>query len=203
MTPGIPNRQIRASYTESTITVYQAYQTGTAEPAVEAGRFVAPFKLDRMTWIRPSFLWMAYRSGWGSKPGQERILAIEITRDGFEWALGNSCLSHYERGVHQSEAAWRASLAASPVRIQWDPERGLDLEPLHHRSLQIGLSGSAVSCYVNDWTVCIDDVTDIFSEVHTRASLNDDRAARDLLPTERPYPLDDSLRVHIGASTSP
>ncbi|WP_422570328.1 DUF4291 family protein, partial [Erwinia billingiae] len=29
-----------------------------------------------MTWIKPSFLWMMYRSGWGMKdPGQKRILA--------------------------------------------------------------------------------------------------------------------------------
>jgi len=40
-----------------------------------------------MTWIKPSFLWMMYRSGWATKPGQEHILATQITRDGFEWAL--------------------------------------------------------------------------------------------------------------------
>jgi hypothetical protein len=38
-----------------------------------------------MTWIKPSFLWMMYRCGWATKPGQERVLAIQITREGFEW----------------------------------------------------------------------------------------------------------------------
>ena len=40
-----------------------------------------------MTWIKPSFLWMMYRCGWGLKEGQETVLAVEITREGFEWAL--------------------------------------------------------------------------------------------------------------------
>ncbi|MGW3630476.1 DUF4291 family protein, partial [Streptomyces sp. NPDC005122] len=51
-----------------------------------------------MTWIKPSFLWMMYRCGWGSKEGQETVLAVEITREGFEWALRQVCLSHYARG---------------------------------------------------------------------------------------------------------
>jgi len=79
-----PQRQIRAAYTAETITVYQAYSPAIAEPAVRAGCFVAPFKRDRMTWIKPSFLWMMYRCGWATKPGQERVLAVEITRAGFE-----------------------------------------------------------------------------------------------------------------------
>ncbi|MBL8891477.1 MAG: DUF4291 family protein [Planctomycetaceae bacterium] len=29
-----------------------------AEPALKQQRFVAPFSFDRMTWIKPSFLWL-------------------------------------------------------------------------------------------------------------------------------------------------
>jgi hypothetical protein len=39
--------------------VYPAF----AEAAVAAQRFVNPFSLSRMTWIKPSFLWMMHRSG--------------------------------------------------------------------------------------------------------------------------------------------
>ncbi|HEY0697682.1 MAG TPA: DUF4291 family protein, partial [Micromonospora sp.] len=80
-------RQIRAVHTDETITVHQAYPPEIALPALTAGRFVPPFKRERMTWIKPSFLWMMYRCGWGDKPGQEHVLAVEITRVGFEWAL--------------------------------------------------------------------------------------------------------------------
>src|SRR5215472_16890782 len=116
---------VRAAYTADTITVYQAYGPQIAEPAVAAGTFVPPFSRDRMTWIKPSFGWMMHRSGWAAKPGQERILAIEISRVGFEWALARSCLSHYKAGEHDSPEAWAALKDASPVRIQWDPDRSL------------------------------------------------------------------------------
>jgi hypothetical protein len=29
---------------------------------------------------------MMYRCGWATKPGQERVPAVEISRDGFDWA---------------------------------------------------------------------------------------------------------------------
>jgi hypothetical protein len=84
---GRQKRTVRALYDESSITVYQAYPKEIAQRAVKAGTFVAPFKSDRMTWIKPSFLWMMYRSGWATKPNQEHVLSIEIARAGFEWAF--------------------------------------------------------------------------------------------------------------------
>jgi Domain of unknown function (DUF4291) len=86
-------RQIRAVHDATTIRVYQAYSDAIADSALAHGTFVSPpFKMDRMTWIKPSFLWMMYRAGWGFKDaGQRRILAIDITREGFEWALAHGC----------------------------------------------------------------------------------------------------------------
>lgn len=43
-------REIRALYTASTITVYQAYSPELGLPAVRKGRFPAAWKRDRMTW---------------------------------------------------------------------------------------------------------------------------------------------------------
>lgn len=97
--------EIRAIYNENTIRVYQAYSPEIALPALEAGRFVPPFKMERMTWIKPSFNWMMYRSGFGSKAGQEVVLGIDITRAGFEWALQHAALSHFIPEVHGSEDA--------------------------------------------------------------------------------------------------
>jgi len=138
-------------FSTDTITVYQAYASQVAVPALAAGRFVSPFKRDRMTWIKPSFLWMMYRSGWAEKPGQEHVLAIGITRTGFEWALERACLSHFDAARHGDHAAWSRQLKASPVRLQWDPERSLRLQPLPYRSVQVGLSGEAVDRYVLEW----------------------------------------------------
>nr|BFE97783.1 hypothetical protein GCM10020185_83190 [Pseudomonas brassicacearum subsp. brassicacearum] len=99
-------QQIRAVYDDKTIRVYQAYSDAIADSALTRGTFVSPpFKMERMTWIKPSFLWMMYRAGWGFKDeGQKkRILAIDITREGFEWALAHSCSSHSEPNMSHEE----------------------------------------------------------------------------------------------------
>jgi hypothetical protein len=186
----MPTREIRALYSEETITVYQAYRAGIAVPSVAAGRFAGGFKRDRMTWIKPSFLWMMYRCGWALKEGQEHVLAVEIRRGGFEWALDRACLSHYDPSVHESAAAWKSELKTSPVRVQWDPERDLHLNPLpDQRSLQLGLSGEAIRRYADEWTVTITDVTALAHQIHELVRSGSLDAAADLLPAEREYPL--------------
>jgi hypothetical protein len=65
-------RHILAQYDEKTVIVYQAYAPAIAEFALQHGYFGGPFSYSRMSWIKPNFLWMMYRSGWGTKPGQER-----------------------------------------------------------------------------------------------------------------------------------
>jgi hypothetical protein len=197
----VPQKQVRGVYTAEAIIVYQAYAPEIALPALADGRFVAPFKRERMTWIKPSFLWMMYRCGWGFKPGQEHVLAIEITRSGFEWALSHACLSHYDADRHASRQAWSAQLRASPVRVQWDPERSLSLGPLPQRSLQVGLSGEAVDRYVDDWIVGITDVTPTAHAIRDLLRGGDEGAAAALLPRERPYPLPNHVAAVIGAST--
>lgn len=57
------NNEIRALYTNNTIRVYQAYNAMIAKEAIKKGTFGNNFKMDRMTWIKPSFLWMMYRCG--------------------------------------------------------------------------------------------------------------------------------------------
>jgi hypothetical protein len=200
MTPAdhAPARQVRAVYTADTITVYQAYSPAIAEPALAAGRFVAPYKRGRMTWIKPSFLWMMYRCGWATKPGQERVLAVEITRAGFEWALAHSCLSHFDRELYGDRDAWSRRLLVSPVRVQWDPERSLRLAPLRHRSLQVGLSGDAARRYADEWITGITDVTALAHAVRDLVRAGDEDAAAARLPAERPYPLPAEIVATVG-----
>jgi hypothetical protein len=183
----VPPREIRAAFDAETITVYQAYSPAIALPALDAQRFVPPFKRDRMTWVKPSFLWMMYRCGWATKEGQEHVLAVRLHRAGFDAAVAGACLSHYSPDVHPSQADWSRQLRTSPVRVQWDPERSLHLQPLEHRSLQLGLSGDAVHRYVDDWTVDIHDVTPLAHAIHALVRNGALDEARALLPPERPY----------------
>jgi hypothetical protein len=192
-----PHRGIRALHTASTITVYQAYSPEIGLPAIRDGRFPAAWKPDRMTWIKPSFLWMMYRSDWGTGPGQETVLAVEIARDGFDWALRHACLSSYVRGLHPDRGTWQRDLKRAPARVQWDPERDLQLRPLAHRSLQLGLSGEASSRYADEWIVSISDVTPLAREIRAFVGRGDLDSATRLLPQEQPYPAGDELLAHL------
>jgi len=114
----IPVRQIRAVYDADTIRVYQAYNDAIADSALAHGTFISPpYKKTRMTWIKPSFLWMMYRSGWAQKDdNQRRILAIDIRRSGFAWALSHSAPSSVPPGMDVE--AWQAEKArAQRIRV--------------------------------------------------------------------------------------
>ncbi|MFI9322222.1 DUF4291 domain-containing protein [Kitasatospora aureofaciens] len=190
-----PKHQIRALHTADTITVYQAFPPRIAEPAAAEGRFPEAFQRDRMTWIKPSFLWMMHRSDWGRRAGQERVLALEISREGFDWALERAVLSAYTRRVHESQAAWKRELRQSPVRVQWDPERGADLGALEWRAIQVGLRGGAVRRYADEWIRRITDVTALADRIRRER----DRA---LLPVETPYPMSAAVAARLGAATA-
>jgi len=152
-----------------------------------------------MTWIKPSFGWMMHRCGWAAKPGQERVLAIEVTRDGFEWALAHSCLSHFEPATHDSPMAWEVMRDASPVRVQWDPDRSLAGERLARRAIQVGLSGEAVHRYCDEWIRSITDITATVREAGELVIAGRVVDAGRELPEQWAYPLHPALARRIGA----
>ena len=62
-------RQIRAIHDETTVCVYQAYSDRIADAAVAANSFQGALDAGfwsptRMSWVKPSAVWMAYRCGW-------------------------------------------------------------------------------------------------------------------------------------------
>jgi hypothetical protein len=191
-------RQIRASFTESTIRVYQAYCHEIADKAVQAQAFVSPFKRERMTWIKPSFLWMMYRSDWGIRPRQERILAVDISRSGFEWALAHACLTHYDPSVYASQEDWLLTKAKSPVRVQFDPDRSPTMEPLDLRAIQVGLSGEAVQQYTHEWVTKITDITGFVHDLHELVRAGQPDIYNPLLPKETLYPVSPDIGSCIG-----
>ncbi|MEW2074905.1 DUF4291 domain-containing protein [Streptomyces sp. NPDC013433] len=194
-----PRFEVRAHHTDSTVTVYQAYRPEIGRAAARHGRFTSSWSRERMTWIKPSFLWMMYRCGWGTKKDQETVLAVEISREGFVWALRNACLSHYVPALHGDGGTWKRELRKAPARVQWDPERDLRLDPLPYRSLQLGLAREAAARYADEWIVGIEDVTPLATEIHGLVREGELDRAAGLLPEERPYPLDDDVLAHLRA----
>ena len=95
---------------------------------------------------------------------------------------------------------WLAKKEASPVRIQWDPERDVLLQPLQQRAIQIGLGQEAVRPYVNEWIQCVTDVTPLAHAVHELVENQQFAAAQALLPKELPYPVGAHLAATIDLS---
>jgi hypothetical protein len=185
-------KEIRAFYTDQFIRVYQAFNDAIADSALQSGKFVSPpFKIERTTWIKPSFLWMMYRSGWAAKENQNRILAIDITHQGLLWALEHSCLSHFDSSTHADYEEWKKLKNTSPVVIQWDPERDIHLNKLEYRALQIGLTPPAAKLYTEQWITDISDVTATAQKIKSLIENNLLAEAIRLLPIEKIYsPLD-------------
>jgi len=127
------------------IVVYQAFRHSIGRYALEHQRFGGPdYSFERMSWIKPNFLWMMYRSGWGTKPGQEIILGLRIRRAFFDRLLAGAVASSFDPARYASEAEWKAAVHTSEVRLQWDPDHLPDGSKCERRAVQLGLRGSAL-----------------------------------------------------------
>lgn len=150
------------------IIVYQAFNDAIADYAVANQKFGGPaYSFSRMTWIKPNFLWMMYRSGWAQKENQNRILAIEITYNAFIWFLRFGVLSSHDPKQGSYEE-WKQLLAESDVRIQWDPDHGVSGEKLKRRAVQIGIKDAALEKFNNQFVQSIADITPFVNEQYTR-----------------------------------
>ncbi len=179
--------EIRADYDRETITIYQAYSAVIADPALEAQTFVPPFSFHRMTWIKPSFLWLMHRSNWGQKSGQERTLAVRLKRSGWERALSLAVLTSFEPTVFRSPEEWQDPFRQAQAHLQWDPERSLRGAGLPYLSIQVGLSRHIIREYVEEWIVAIEDYTPRVKKIYHLLHSGQGDKARKHLPSERVY----------------
>jgi hypothetical protein len=182
-----PRYQIRADYDARTIVVYQAYAPAIADAALQAGRFVAPFSFHRMTWIKPSFLWLMHRSNWARKSGQERVLAVRMTREGWEEALSRAVLT----------TADPAAVAQAAVHVQWDPERSPRGAAQNHYSIQVGIGRHLIRTFTDDWIVSLTDLTPQVRKAAAMMQNGQSAKAQRLLPAERPYSLPRALEDRL------
>ena len=166
--------------------MYQAFRPSTVAAAVAKGTFGKGFGLDRMTWIKPSLGWMLHRSSYASAKRQEAIARIKVRRSGFDEILRSSVLTSFDPAIHESQEQWAGALRATEVHLQWDPDRDLEGRPLARRAIQLGLRGSMVRRYVEQWIITVVDFTsvakDIQLSVETGAPLPE-------TPPEREYPV--------------
>ena len=139
-------------YDNEGVYIYQAYCNDIADWAIENQRLGGPlFNASRMTWIKPSFAWVLYRSGYAQKHNQERILKIKI--------------SHHVIAQILKQCSCKHGGGGSFGIIQWDPARDIltveNSEPRKmqsKRAIQIGIKGHLSELYVSS-ILSIQDVT--------------------------------------------
>lgn len=116
-----------------------------------------------MTWIKPSWLWVNYRSGYSIKDAkQTNILALKMIHDNFQKLLSEAVVTHGSALTNEEKKR--------PVRVQWDPERGPGLEVLPYRSFQIGIGPALSRKWAEEWIVSIEDVTEHALRLKVEAS---------------------------------
>jgi uncharacterized protein DUF4291 len=190
-------RHILAHYDAETVVVYQAYRPLIAHYALAHGAFGGEdFSYARMSWIKPNFLWMMYRSGWGTKAGQETILGLRIARRFFERILAEAVASSLGQSGYATEGEWKAALTGSEVRLQWDPDHGPKGEPLQRRAIQLGLRGSVLEAFGRRELLEVIDLTAFVAEQRAVLVAGDTNRLRS--PTERVYrPADPAIAQRL------
>ncbi|MEM9982551.1 MAG: DUF4291 domain-containing protein, partial [Bacteroidota bacterium] len=191
-------QEIRASYDNKTITVYQAYNKSIALPAIKNNRFEKPFSFNRMTWIKPSYLWLMERSNWANKSNQEFILGIKIKRASWEKALSLGILTHPDKDIYANASAWEEKFNEAKVHIQWDPERTLRGGKLEVRSIQVGISRFLIEEYNKEWIEEIVDMTPLTKKINQLRKSGKHKEAKRLLPNEKVYPVSNEVEKRIG-----
>jgi len=188
-------RHILAQFDADTVVVYQAYRPAIGRFAAQEQRFGGDFSLNRMSWIKPNFLWMMYRSGWGTKEGQETTLAVRLRREAFDEILKRAVHSSHVPEIYASPEDWEARLAESQVRLQWDPDHDPRGGKQDRRAIQLGLAGDVLRRYADDWIVSIEDISGFVAE--QRAHTQPHAFANLVTPREAVYPINTPEIVKI------
>ena len=158
-------RHILAQQTNDHILVYQAFRPSIANYAIKNQKFGGnDYSYSRMSWIKPNFLWMMYRSGWAAKPGQEKILGIWLTKKDFEKILLNSTFTSYAQSNYKTELEWRDTLESHPIRLQWDPDHSPNGDKLTRKAIQLGIKGDLLEEFGQRMICKIIDLTDFVNE---------------------------------------
>jgi hypothetical protein len=179
LSPGQAAQAIMAEYDEEGIFFYQAFNEQIADYAIANQKLGGDnFNPMRMTWIKPSFAWVLYRSGYASKSNQTRILKLKVPHVAIASLLSQCDCKHGGGG--------------SNGRVQWDPARDIltadgkvPRKMLRDRAIQIGLKGDLSVEYVNS-IISIDDVSALSRSVGKAHGLRRPAEAMALLAKELP-----------------
>lgn len=162
-------KQIIGRQEDDTIIVYQAFNTNIAKYAVAQQHFGGPdYSFNRMSWIKPGFLWMMHRAGWAAKENQQHILAISLPIVHFKAILRQATLSSYDREIITTQEEWKIELDKTAVRLQWDPDHDPFGNKQVRKAIQIGMKGGLLKQFCTEWITGIEDITGFVKEEYEK-----------------------------------
>ena len=167
-------KQIIGNKEEDNIIVYQAYNAEIVSYAIKHQKFGGnAYSFNRMSWIKPSFLWMMYRAGWGSKENQQNILAKTLPITHFKKTiLKQATITSYDKTLFSSEEQWKSGLNTE-VRLQWDPDHDPHGNKQERKAIQIGMKGNVLKQFCTKWIIKIEDITKFVKQEHEKLLNND------------------------------
>lgn len=188
-------------FNKESIVVYQAFKDSIAEYAVANQHFGGvDYDFNRMTWLKPSFLWMMYYSGWAKKENQENVLAIRMKRTAFDELLHIAVTETFYKDIYNDRDNWKKKLDNAEVHLKWQPYHDLFGETTDRQAVMIGLKGKILERYNNE---LIEEIINITPYVKEQQSfLKASKIESLFLPKERVYAPDDlTLLTRIDATT--
>jgi len=190
-------QHILAYQTADHIILYQAYKKSIADFAVSNQFLGGPdYSSNRMSWIKPNFLWMMYRCGWAEKENQERVLALYISKAVFEDILRQAVFSTFNRNYYKTHDEWKLEMNLKNVRLQWDPDHDPFGGKLERRAIQLGLKEDMLKKFILN----IKKIEDITLFVKQQKQLLDNGRLQELLvPVETIFcSADKELNRRVG-----
>ncbi len=190
-------KHIMAQYTDEYVVVYQAYRPELGHFAAKNQFFGGAYSYSRMSWVKPNFLWMMYRCGWGVKEGQEVTLAIKLKRDYFESILLNAVEASFNPKSYESREQWQSAVQNSNVRLQWDPDHDPYGAKQERRAIQLGLRNDFLLPFKGEGIVEVEDISNFVSE--QKELVNSYNLEKLLTPLESIYiPMNDQIISSVG-----
>ncbi|RUS17797.1 hypothetical protein BC937DRAFT_89479 [Endogone sp. FLAS-F59071] len=193
-------RHILGHHDANSVIVYQAYKPSIGHYAAKHQKFTgAPdFSATRMTWIKPNFLWMMYRNGWGVKRDQEVTLAVRLKRSFFEELLATAVPSTFVEALYGDRETWKMAVERSDVRLQWDPDHGPTGKKMVRRAIQLGMRGEMAARYASgEEIVSIEDVSEFVEQ--QRVFAMEHRWEELEVPTETEFVVgDEDVNARLG-----
>jgi hypothetical protein len=108
-----------------------------------------------------------------------------LRRQFFDALLARAVASNWDPSDHTSRDEWQGAIAASEVRLQWDPDHDPHGRAIARRAIQLGLRGSALDAFGRHELLEIIDMTDFVAV--QRLHLVEPGLAQLIVPVERTY----------------